>query len=599
MFKMKSSICFLLMLLLILSTIVGCSSETTSEEGIVEANLEDGTYKGSAQGHNAEIDVEVSIVDGKIESINILSHEETSVLSDPVFNDLKNMMEEHNSINIDTVSGATISSMGFRNAVKEALEKAGATDEILNAGKKLSLVYGVAEEEKHYDVVVVGAGGAGLIAAIEAKSQGADVAIIEKNPFTGGNTLVSGGEFNAPNSWVQEMMDIEDSVEQYLEDTLKGGDYEADEALVRIMAENITEDGEWLRDFVGVEFIEDYLMHFGGHEVPRAIYPIGGSGIELIQKLQKKVHELDIPLYLETEAKEIIIDENNRVIGIKAENPEGKNIHYYAENGVILATGGFGSNMEMVKEYNSIIDERYKSTNQNSSTGDGIIMAQEIGADVTGMEYVQTYPTCNPNTGHLSYVADTRFDGAILINQEGERFVEELDRRDVISQAILAQTGSNGYLMWDNTIKENSNMDSYLTEFKNLEKQGLIIKADTIEEAAQYFDIEVERLKETINRYNEFVKQGKDEDFQRRGSLTELEEGPYYIQRVVPAIHHTMGGLKINENAQVISTEGEVIKGLYAAGEVTGGIHGKNRLGGNAISDLIVFGRIAGKSIIK
>jgi len=597
----KNGIVFLFIMMLLLTAVVGCGTEEggteESQEPAVEStDLKDGTYQGRAQGHNSEIAVEVAIEEGKIASIEIIEHEETPVLVDPVFEDVKELMESHNSINIDTVSGATISSIGFRNAVKEAMVEAGATEEMLDQGKKISLDHGVALEEKDYEVVVVGAGGAGLIAAIEAKSQGAEVAIVEKNPFVGGNTLVSGGEFNAPNSWVQEKMDVEDSVEQYMEDTLAGGDYEADEELVRIMAESITEDGEWLRDYVEVEFIEDYLMHFGGHAVPRAIYPIGGSGIELIQKLQAKVHAMDIPVYLETEAKSLILDEDDRVVGLRAENPEGENVHFNGKQGVILTTGGFGANIEMVQEYNPVIDERYKSTNQNSATGDGLRMAQDIGADVTGMEYVQTYPTCNPNTGHLSYVADTRFDGAILVNLEGKRFVEELDRRDVISEGILDQTGEAAYLMWDTSIKENSNMETYMTEFEALEKDDLIVKADTIEEAAGFFGIDESTLKDTVERYNQFAAEGEDEDFQRRGALTALEEGPYYIQKVVPAVHHTMGGLKINKNTQVLSTEGTIIEGLYAAGEVTGGIHGKNRLGGNAISDLIVFGRRAGEN---
>lgn len=582
-------ISFLLIVMLLLTVMAGCGSSTA-------AQLEDGVFSGVGQGHNAEIQTEVTVEDGKIKDIEVISHKETPVLSDSIFGELKDMMVEHNSTNIDTVSGATITSVGFRNAVRNALEQAGATDEYLEQGKKISLRFGVADEEKEYDVVVVGAGGAGMIAAIEAKSQGANVAIIEKNPFVGGNTLVSGGEFNAPNSWVQELMGVEDSVEQYIEDTLSGGDYEGNEELVRIMAENISADGEWLRDYVEVEFIEDYLMHFGGHSVPRAIYPIGGSGIELIQKLERKVHEMEIPLYTKTKANDLIVDENNRVIGVSAENPEGKMINFYGTNGVVLTTGGFGANLEMVQKYNDVIDDRYKSTNQKGATGDGIILGQEIGADVTDMAFVQTYPTCNPLTGHLSYVADTRFDGAILVNKGGERFVEEMDRRDVISEAILAQEDTFGYLMWDETIRNNSNMDSYLTEFENLEKYGLVVKADTIEEAAAFFEIDAETLKSTIERYNGFVEKGEDEDFQRRGNLAALKEGPYYIQQVTPAIHHTMGGLRINGDAKVISTEGEWIEGLYAAGEVTGGVHGKNRLGGNAISDLIVFGRIAGRN---
>lgn len=593
----RSFIALLLIMLLTMGSIVGCgNNEEVDSSGVA---LQDGTYTGEARGHNADIEVEVEVKDGKIDAINVLNHEETEVLSDNVFGSLKDLIVENNSINVDTISGATVSSLGFRSAVKNALEKAGADDKYFEQGKKLSIEYGDIEDEKHYEAIVVGGGGAGLITAIEAKSQGVDVAIIEKQPFFGGNTLVSGGEFNAANSWVQEKLGIEDSVEQHIEDTLAGGDYQAQEALVTKMAENITENGEWLRDFVGVEFIEDYLMHFGGHAVPRAIYPIGGSGIELIQKLQAKVLEMEIPIYFEMAGQELLTDENQNVIGITAEDKEGNSINFYGEKGVVLATGGFGSNIDMIKEYNTVIDERYKSTNQKSSTGDGITMAKDVGADVTDMEFVQTYPASNPNTGHLSYVADTRFDGAILVNKEGKRFVEELERRDVISEAILDQTEEVGYLLWDETIRENSNMDSYLTEFARLEEDGLIVKAETIDEAAEFFEIEVETLKETIERFNGFAANGVDEDFNLRGNLIALEQAPYYIQKVSPAVHHTMGGLRINENTQVLNTDGQVINGLFAAGEVTGGIHGKNRLGGNAIADLIVFGRIAGENLAK
>jgi urocanate reductase len=252
----------------------------------------------------------------------------------------------------------------------------------------------------------------------------------------------------------------------------------------------------------------------------------------------------------------------------------------------------------MRKEYNEEYDEQYLLTVQAGSTGDGIVMAEKLGAALVGMEHIQTYPACNPVTGILSYVADTRFDGAVLVNKEGNRFVEELDRRDVISKAILAQTDKVGYLVWDTTIKNQSHMDNYMEEFDQLVKQGTLTKVDTLEEAAKFFDIDEEEFMKTIATYNEYAANGKDEDFNRRGKITALTEAPYYIQKVAPSIHHTMGGLKIDESARVIDNQGNPIPGLYAAGEVTGGIHGTNRLGGNAITDIVVFGRIAADTIL-
>ncbi|OWZ85047.1 flavocytochrome c [Natranaerobius trueperi] len=595
MFKKRSLLLLMLSFVLLFTLSVGCGGDEEVAE--TELSFEDGTYTGSSYGHNADIEVEVTVEDEEISDIEVLSHKETEILTDPAFEEIIPAIIENNNTNVDTISGATLTSSGLIGAVEAALEEAGAEDYF--KGEVVEVDNASEISDSSYDVVVVGGGGAGLVSAIEANAQGADVVVLEKMPFIGGNTLVSGGEFNAPNSWVQDNLDIDDSVEQFVEDTLAGGDHEADEDLVRTLAENVTEDGEWMRDYVGVEFIDDYLMHFGGHEVARALYPVGGSGQEIISSLAERAKADDIPIKYNTEVTELVTDEEGSVVGVVAEDHKGETATIEAKDGVVLASGGFGANIDMTQEYNPEIDDRYNTTNQAGSTGDGILMAKEIGADLVDMEFIQTYPACDTQTGHLSYVADTRFDGAIKVNKEGERFVEELERRDVVSEAILDQTDSVGYLMWDNHIKENSNMDNYMTEFEDLKKRDQIVKADTIEEAAEFFDIDAEQLTETIEQYNEYARQGEDEDFNRRGALLELKEGPYYIQKIAPAIHHTMGGIKINEEARVIDTDGEPIEGLYAAGEVTGGIHGANRLGGNAIADLIVFGRIAGGNAAK
>lgn len=456
------------------------------------------------------------------------------------------------------------------------------------------------EAKQTYDVVVIGGGGAGLSAAVEAAQEGASVVVLEKMSFVGGNTMVSGGGLNIPESWIQKSKNVEDNVELYYEDTLKGGDNEGNKSLVKVMAENALDVAEWLRDEVKVEFMEERLQQFGGHSVPRAIIAKGNSGVELTNKLKEAAIENGVEIKLDTKAEELIIDDSGRVIGVRAVKSGEQNLEITANKGVILATGGFGSNVAMRKKYNPEFDEKYMSTDQPGTTGDGITMAEKLGAKLTQMEYIQTYPTCNTKTGIMSYVANSRFDGAILINKEGKRFVEEMDRRDVISKNILKQTDNVAYLVWGQEVEEVGNMTKlHEGEYEQLEKDGLICKADTIEEAAKFFDIDVKTVKETIEKYNEYVEKGKDEDFNRRGTLRTIKEGPFYIEKVAPSVHHTMGGLVINENTQVIGKDDKPIPGLFAAGEVTGGIHGTNRLGGNAVTDAIVFGRIAGCNVVK
>jgi urocanate reductase len=418
-------------------------------------------------------------------------------------------------------------------------------------------------------------------------------------PMAGGNTLISGAEYAAPNNWIQEKEGIKDSVEQFTQDMIKGGDAKNNPELVKVVAENALDGAKWLRDEVGVRW-EDNLMFFGGHSVKRSLVPVGASGKEMINKQLAKVKSLKIPVLYETPATELITDEKGKVVGVKAES-EDKKYTFKTNKAVVLTTGGFGSNLEMRMKYNPEIDEKVLSTNTVGSTGDGIIMAEKVGAALDGMQYIQTYPICDPLTGTLLYFGDARMYGhTIMVNKEGKRFVEELDRRDVISMAIKKQTGSVCYQLLDQKGLDDSNLvEPHAAEIEYLYKNKLLVKADTIEEAAKFFDIDAKELKATVERYNGYVKAGKDEEFNKRSMPFPIEKGPFYILKAAPAVHHTMGGVKINTNAQVLNKEGKVIEGLYAAGEVTGGIHGTNRLGSNALADITVFGRIAGKNAAK
>ena len=579
---MKKSLNVLLLSILSILLLFGCSTAKQS-----------GKFEGVGTGKHGEIKVAVTITDAKITNIEVIEQGENKGLSEPVYEDLKEAIIAQNSADVDVVSGASATSEGYLAAVKDAITKSGIK---LVASKQTKTKKSELPTEQTFDVVIVGSGGAGLSAAIEAAKAGKSVAIVEKMPTVGGNTLISGGEMNAPGNWVQKNLGITgDSVEAYYNDTMKGGDNIGDPKLVHLMAEKALESAEWLRDDVHVEFLSDQLFQFGGHSFKRALIPKGHTGAELVSKLKAKAEELGVKIFLNVKAEELIQDANGRVTGT---DKTKKEVTFLATNGVVLTTGGFGSNIEMRKQYNKEYDERYKSTDTVGTTGDGIVMAQKAGAALKNMEYIQTYPIANPKTGMISLLADTRFDGAILVNQEGKRFVEELDRRDVISKAILAQTGGYTYQIWNDKIDAISKTkEAHKAEYDELIREGLLVKADTIEEAAKFFDIDINNLKETIAKVNEYAKNKDDKDFHHRGGLVSLEEGPYYIQKAVPSVHHTMGGLVINEKAEVLNDKGEAIPGLYAAGELTGVIQGKNRLGGNAITDIITFGRIAGKEV--
>ncbi|MCD7980238.1 MAG: flavocytochrome c [Fusobacterium sp.] len=573
-----------------------CAALTVS---IFGAEFKEGTYVGEAKGYRGEIKVEVKTSKNKIEEVKVVKNTDTPIISDAAAKKVPEQIVKYQSLRVDGVSGATGTSRALTSAVRNALKNSGADLKELNKKPVIESKKLVKETQKK-DVVVIGAGGAGLIAAIEAKNNGAqNVIVLEKMAFAGGNTLISGGEYAAPNNWVQVKKGLKDSNDTFYNDILKGGDNEGNPKLVRVLADNALNGAEWLKDYINMTF-EDRQMFFGGHSVERSLVPLGATGVEMISKLLAKAEELNIPILYETPAVELIIDKG-RVTGVKALS-EDKEYTFLAKDGVILASGGFGSNLEMRVKYNKDVDENILSTNTVGITGDGITMAEKIGAQLEDMPFIQTYPTCDPISGALLYFGDVRLiGGSILINQEGKRFVEELERRDVISMAIKNQTGNAAYQFCDEAqVKLSGVAEHHADEMNYLFNNKLLVKADTIKEAADFFGIDAAELEKTVEKYNQYAKDGKDLEFNKRGKLTPFEaKGPFYIMKAVPAVHHTMGGVKIDENARVINTKGEIIKGLYGAGEVTGDIHGTNRLGSDAIADITVFGRIAGQNVVK
>lgn len=551
-----------------------------------------GTFEGKARGHNGEVVLDVNFENSKIKKVTLKESVETDDVGKIA---IEKLLEKVNSgnYNLDEITGATYSSKAFINALADAIQKAGLDyKKILNNNLKLNEKYEV--KEINVDVVVVGSGGAGLISAIKAKEAGANVVVLEKLPLIGGNTLISGAEYAAPMNWLQEKDNISDSIELFKKDVEKAG---GDKELIDVLAKNALDGAKWLKDDIKVEWMDE-LMFFGGHSVKRSLIPKGQSGKELINKLHAKTEELGIEILTETNAYELIV-KDDVVTGVKAKTKNGELI--VNAKSVILTTGGFGANKKMLNDNDKEIDDKILSTNSPGSTGDGIKMAQKIGADVVDLDKIQLYPVCDVETGKLLYTGDTRLvGGAILVNKEGNRFVEELGTRREISLGIKSQTDSIAYQIWDeDSMQKSKILPTHEIEYNNLIEGKKLCKVNSIDEIAQFFGIDKNNLKETIKKFNEDSENGKDTLFNLRRLGFKIEKAPFYCLKAVPAVHHTMGGLRINKDANVLDKNGNIIKGLYAAGETTGGIHGNNRLGSVSITDITVFGIIAGINAAK
>ena len=557
------------------------------------------TAEGTGVGKHGDITVAVTFDAGKIQDIKIVKNAENPILAKKVFTDLKDQVVALSSTDVDLVSGATFSAKGFIDAVNDAAKKAGVT--LAKADKKaLKKAARELPKTSNYDVVVIGAGGAGFSAAITAKNAGANVVLLEKMPAVGGNSLISGAEMNVAKNWVQPKLGInDDSPELHAQDTFKGGDGKGDMKVINVMTHEALDAAKWCRDYLGVRFEDDNLFFFGGHSRKRALIPVGHTGTEFIAKFQAKADELGIPVITNMKAEELIKNKDGRVVGVKA-TMDGSEYTFNAKGGVVLATGGFGANPEMVKKYNPKIDERFKTTDAPGSTGEALYMAERAGAELVNMGYIQTYPICDPLSGAIELIADARFDGAIMLNQEGKRFVEELQRRDVLSEAILNQTGQYCWVLWNDNIGKISNtVKAHANEYEAFTKQGIMTTCDDLKCIADFTKIPFDQLRKTVKRVSDMAGKGNDKDFNHRSGLVDMQQGKYYVIKAVPSTHHTMGGVRINEKAEALTAEGKVIPGLWAAGEVTGVTHGTNRLGGNAYTDIIVFGRIAGEAAAK
>ena len=609
----------------------GCGSKPASSTAGVS-----GEFTGTAKGMGGDVTVTLTLTDGKITGCTAEGKDETPGIGTMALEQLPGAIAESGSIAVDGVATATITSDAIKEAAAAALVAAG-----LNADDYKTEVK--AEENKaedstiDADIAIVGAGGAGMTAAITAAAEGKSVVILESQPMVGGNSVRATGGMNAGKTVYQdenefgESAGVEktlktaaekyadnetitalaatvaeqwaayqanptgyfDSVELMELDTMIGGKGVNDPALVETLCSNSADAIDWLGE-QGITL--NSVSSAGGASVKRIHRPVNEEGkvvsvgAYMVPLLEEDCQKAGVQIMVNTTATEILTDDNGAAVGIKATGASGETITINAK-AVILTSGGFGANMDMVVEYKPEL-KGFMTTNAPGILGQGIKMAQAIGADTVDMDQIQIHPTVQYDSASL-ITEGLRGDGAVLINSEGKRFIDEVGTRDVVSAAEIAQPGSYSWLIIDQKMVDDSSViQGYI-------KKGYTFEGKTYEELAEQIGVDGAALAETMNTWNGYVEAKNDPDFGRTSFANKLDTAPYYAIKVTAGVHHTMGGLKINTNTEVLNENGEIIPGLFAAGEVTGGVHGANRLGGTAVSDFVVFGRIAGAAASK
>lgn len=615
----KAFVAFGLMAVLAVTSLAGCGkkNETDATVTTTEATTNNGTSTFKAGTYSAtvtgmkEMTVTVTVSETEITDIQV-EHQETPGVGEPVVESMKAEILEIQGLGVDVVSGATLTSNAIIEGVTECLKQAGLNEEGIN--KLLAIKKEVEKEEDlelTADVVIIGAGGAGMAAAVTANQAGKTVIVIEKASKMGGNTILAGGALNAVDDGSETAIANKDSVENHYNQTFDGGDKAGDPVLVRTLVENAWSGVEWLKS-LGMEF-KDGVFTVTGGMWPRAHKPVEPEGTGFFKTYQSYLDSsTGITMVYNTKADELIV-EDGVVTGVKCTGKTGNTVTAKANNGVVIATGGFGQNVEMRVKYNDItkkwptLDETIPSTNTSGITGDGMLMAEAIGANLVQMGNIQLLPLGDPSTGSLSGNIEHAVESRIFVNLEGNRFVNEGGRRDEMTLALFAQPETTMYIVMDSdTYPEGNELNNFGESIADLVASGRALKADTLEELASLINVPAENLIASVEEYNRYCKggdlEGQTDEFGRvlftdtDGINNGINDGPFYAAPRVPTVHHTMGGIQINENAEVIDTNGNVIPGVFAAGEVTGGIHGTNRLGGNALTDTVVFGRIAGTS---
>ena len=608
---MKRTLSLLLAFVMVLG-LAACGGNTAQETTAAATAASEeagiytpGTYTGTAAGKNGDVKVEVTFSANAIDSVKVVEHSETAGISDGAIENIPAAIVENQSLAVDTVSGATITSDAILKAVADAVAQAGGDVEALKnaaapAGEKEA-------KELSADVIVVGGGGAGMAAATRLAQLGKSVILVEKSGFLGGAISVSGGNQVVMGSQLQIDNGVaDDSVESMVADFEANGANKNNKEILTLFAENVGATTDWLVASCGITF-EEGLHQLGEYSHNRELaYTGGGAGFA--EAMRKAVEEAGVQVLLNTKAESLIAD-NGTVTGVKAASSDAD--YTLTAGDVVLATGGYGANKDM------LTDEMKSALYYGpaSSTGEGIQMAQAVGAQTANMEYGKRYPNgIEVSEGMAKSTIAGNIVGwtmsAILVNKDGNRVVNEKASNRTILEEELKQEGGELYLLLDAETFEawkaklapagisDADIEKYLEA--NGTTTPVFAHGETLEEAAAAAGINADNLKATVEKYNGFVAKGSDDDFGRAATyLTKtIGEGPYYIVEQKPRFATTMGGLVINTSMQVLNESGEPISGLYAAGENCGQVMGDDSPSGANNAWALTSGKLAADAIV-
>lgn len=598
--------------ILVSGLLLGCNQVENSESSSdgnktvsSEQRYNSGTYSAETKGYNGLVQVEVSFSENEIESIDVTKSSETDHLSEVVYDEVPKSILENQNTNRerDIVTGATFTSDALIQSVKKAVEEAGGNVELFESGnfEKSNDV-----EEIETDVVIIGAGSAGLTSAMSAVENGYDVVVIEKNGVLGGHTALSEGWFIAGNSMIQkELGETNDSTESIFKDIMENGKGDSNPDDLQLYVDNMGESIDWFLDSVDLD-LPNELSSMSENKHDRVIIPID-KGAGVISSIYSEIKD-DVDIFRETKATDLLMD-GVTVIGVEALAKNGKTYQIKAD-ATVLATGSYGANKELLPDELS----SYLYYGANLAQGDGLILGQDVGADSVNLGYVEAFTDGVEKTPGKAVLSIYSMNAAlqstgILVDRNGDRVVNEQapgpeivaaqDKQEDNTLFIFTdETGFNEY--YNNTAAsgiQKENIDEWLEE--NNSEPPYFAHGDSIEEVANIIGIDPDQLQETKEKYNEFVENGEDKDFSRDPKYMSKpisDDGPYYLIGITTRYATTLGGLQINDQMQIVNTEGYPIDGLYGVGDVVGGVRGSDSIPGSDVGWAITSGYVFGEN---